>query len=133
MKTGQEVQLPIHSDVQKIINKRGGFPRKISHVNYNKYIKKLCREIGMTELVKGKRIDGKTNRLKVATYPKFELIASHIGRRSFATNHFGKFPNQVIMRVTGHLTEKQFLNYIGKKDTHHFSDFTKYWAELENK
>jgi hypothetical protein len=85
----------------------------------------------MTQTIKGKRKDKTTNRLKVGLYQKYELIASHIGRRSFATNHYGKFPNQVIMKVTGHLTEQQFLEYIGKKDTEHFSDFMKYWAELE--
>ena len=89
--------------------------------------------VGMTKVIKGKKMDAETKRQVVSTFPKYQLVSSHIGRRSFATLHFGKFPNEVIMKVTGHKTNAQFLEYVGERDTDHFSDFMKYWGELENK
>ena len=50
-------------------------------------------------------------------YPKYELITSQVGRRSFATNNYGKIPTPLLMNVTGHSTETMFLEYIGKTAT----------------
>ena len=52
-------------------------------------------------------------------YPKWQLITSHVGRRSFATNFYGKLPTSYIKDITGHGTEAMLLKYIGKtsKDT----------------
>ena len=75
--------------------------------------------------------DPEKKRKATGKYPKFELITSHIGRRSFATNHYGKFTNHVIMQVTGHQTERQFLDYIGKRSTEHITDFMKFWKEQQ--
>ena len=47
-------------------------------------------------------------------YEKWKLITSHVCRRSFATNQYGILPTPLIMQITGHSTEKMFLNYIGK-------------------
>jgi len=51
------------------------------------------------------------------SFPKFELVTSHIGRRSFATNNYGRIPTPLLMNVTGHKTEGMFLQYIGKTQT----------------
>lgn len=60
-------------------------------------------------------IDDKGTTRKVSgTYPKYELMTSHICRRSFATNLYGHIPTPVIMAITGHSTETMFLNYIKK-------------------
>lgn len=50
------------------------------------------------------------------TYPKFELVTSHIGRRSFATNYYGKIATTFLINITGHSSETMFLNYIGKSN-----------------
>ena len=41
--------------------------------------------------------------------------SSHSGRRSFATNLYGKIPIEQIMSITGHETEMSFLLYINKR------------------
>ncbi|HHT22615.1 MAG TPA: hypothetical protein GXZ87_04795 [Bacteroidales bacterium] len=58
-------------------------------------------------------------RKEVGIYPKWQLITSHVGRRSFATNFYGKLPTSFIKDITGHGTEAMLLKYIGKtsKDT----------------
>ena len=46
-------------------------------------------------------------------YKKWECVVAHTGRRSFATNMYKRnFPTLMIMRITGHKTEKAFLSYI---------------------
>ena len=42
------------------------------------------------------------------------MVSSHIGRRSFATNYYGKMPTALIQAITGHKTESSFLLYIDR-------------------
>lgn len=122
VKTGANVVIPILPQVQAILDKhKGSFPPLFSnkqHHNYNRYndlIKEVCKLAGINELCKGrnKNIGGRMS--KVITKPKWELITSHIGRRSFATNFYGKINQQLIQSVTGHKTETSFLKYINKE------------------
>ncbi|RPG55231.1 MAG: hypothetical protein CBC56_005720 [Flavobacteriales bacterium TMED96] len=105
-----------------MLNKRNGsFPKKISDQKYNDYIKEVCQLAGITEVIHGGKsvnvgtIEKKSYRKKKGMYPKYELVTSHIGRRSFATNYYGKIPTPLLMSATGHSSEKQFLEYI-KRD-----------------
>lgn len=115
-KTNKIMSLPLHAKVSEILNKRNGdFPRKISSQKYNMYIKEVCKIADITQLIKGsKEIN---NRRVAGMYPKNELVSTHIGRRSFASNFFGIIPTSLIMFATGHSTEKMLLQYIGKTDT----------------
>jgi integrase len=78
--------------------------------------------VGFKEVVEGAKIseitikkNGKKetiHRKQVGKFPKHELVTSHICRRSFATNLYGKIDTLTIMKITGHKTESQFLSYI---------------------
>lgn len=121
-KTKKDVVLPILVDVQQVLDKRkGSFPDKISDQKYNDYIKEVCQLAGITEVIHGGKTvnvgteEEPTYRKKKGMYPKYELVTSHIGRRSFATNYYGKIPTPLLMSATGHSSEKQFLEYI-KRD-----------------
>ncbi|MDE3741665.1 phage integrase SAM-like domain-containing protein [Maribacter polysaccharolyticus] len=122
-KTGKLMTIPVHSKVKAILEKRGGeFPRKISDQRYNEYIKEVCKLAGINEMVTGrKKVNINPNkkerakyRVIEAEYPKWDLVSSHIGRRSFCTNHYGKIPTSHLMYISGHSTEALFLEYIGK-------------------
>ena len=126
-KTGKTVSVPIHPHVEQIITKNNSFPRPISDVNFNLYIKKLCKEAGFTQLIYGTRQNPKTHKKETGMFEKHELIRSHICRRSFATNHYNELPNKLIMAVTGHATEKMLLNYIGVTEEDHINDFLELW------
>ncbi|MEP0133356.1 MAG: phage integrase SAM-like domain-containing protein [Eudoraea sp.] len=121
-KTGKIMSIPIHLKVIEILNKRGGnFPREISDQKYNDYIKKVCKLAGLTDIVKGTKKqelspNSKIYRNESKMYEKWELVTSHIGRRSFASNFNGKIPRTYLTYMTGHSTEKSFLNYIGKSN-----------------
>ena len=89
------------------------FPRKISQVIFNKQIKSLCKMAGIDGLVSGFKNNPKTRRKEVVCAPKYEFITSHIMRRSFASNYYGKIETPLLMNITGHSKESTFLTYIG--------------------
>jgi len=136
-KTNQKIILPLHHQVREIIESdNGSFPRKISSQKFNDYIKLVCEKGGLNEEVNGsKSIELKKGvwRKVKGTYKKWELVSTHICRRSFATNHYGKLPTPVIMAVTGHTTEKQFLSYIGKTSKDNAEVLMKFWQHQELK
>ena len=113
--------VPLSKKVLAILkNRKGNFPYSISDQKYNDYIKDVCKIAEINEKVKGSIIEvnkDKVKRKKSGIYEKWELVSSHIGRRSFATNNYGKIPTSLLISATGHSTEKMFLEYIGKSDT----------------
>lgn len=117
-KTSKQMSIPLSSKVLDILDKREGeFPRSISDQKYNDFIKLVCQEAKLNERVEGtKKIEVSKGvwRNKKGIFRKHELVSSHIGRRSFATNNYGKIPTVFLMNMTGHGTEKMFLTYIGK-------------------
>jgi len=121
-KTGKLMTVPLSSKVVTILNKRNGqFPRAISDQKYNDYIKEVCKEAGVNDNVEGsKKVEtspgSKKYRKETGIYEKWELVSSHIGRRSFATNNYGTIPTSFLKYVTGHSTESMFLSYIGKSN-----------------
>ena len=89
------------------------FPRKVSQVLFNKQIKALYMMAGIDELVSGFKNNPKTRRKKIVNAPKYEFVTSHIMRRSFASNYYGKIETPLLMNITGHSKESTFLTYIG--------------------
>lgn len=131
-KTGKPTRIPLHGSIKKVIDKNyGEFPRAISEQKFNDYIKEVCKDVGLTQLVKGARMNPQTRRKETGEFPKYELVSSHICRRSFATNHYGLLPTPVIMSITNHGTEKQFLTYIGKQQQDHAQILSEYWDKVE--
>jgi integrase len=116
-KTGKIMTVPLSKRVRAILKKRRGeFPRRISDQRYNEYIKEVTQLAGITKPTKGS-IQDKTFRKVAGTYPKWQLVTSHIGRRSFASNNYGRIPTALLIGATGHATEQMFLEYIGKSDS----------------
>jgi len=98
------------SVIQLLENK---FPKRVSQVVFNKQIKSLCKMAGINGLVSGFKNNPKTRRKEVVSAPKYEFITSHIMRRSFASNYYGKIETPLLMNITGHSKESTFLTYIG--------------------
>lgn len=128
-KTQKLMTIPILNEVDEILSKRNGeFPRAISAQKYNDYIKEVCKACEINQLSKGKIREciypdkPKEDRTPydyrdvVKELPKYNFVSSHIGRRSFATNYYGKVPTTFLKEITGHSTEKMFLNYIKKSN-----------------
>ena len=90
-KTGKKIVIPLIPDAVDVI--KDGFPRPISQQRFNEYLKEL---------------------MVIAKIEKD--VTSHVMRRSFATNYYGKISTPLIMSVTGHSRESVFLDYIGKSE-----------------
>ena len=91
-------------------------PKEIPHQKLNEYSKVVCKLAGIVEVVKGTKLNTETNRKELGNYPKYELIASHCFRRSFASNYYKKIPTAVLIGITGHSKESLFLTYINKRE-----------------
>jgi len=131
VKTEKLVAVPLQDKVLAVLERRRGeFPRRISDQKYNDYIKEVCRQAGIDNKVQGDKItvlDNGDKRTEFGVFEKWELVSSHIGRRSFATNYFGKIPTRLIMSVTGHEKEQTFLTYINKTQTEQAKELADYF------
>lgn len=117
-KTGVTVCIPLRHRVRDIIAKHGGVVKyRDSQTNFNKCVKTLCKKAGVKDKVLCEYTQG--TRIVRKSIPKYKLVSSHTGRRSFATNaYFSGIPIARIMLITGHRTEEAFFRYIriGKKE-----------------
>ena len=131
VKTSKLMVMPLNEVVNKILEKRSGdFPRKISDQKFNKYIKEVCQLAGLTQIIKGSKLDANTKRKVKGEFPKYELVTSHIGRRSFATNYYGIIPTSLLIAATGHKSEKEFLGYIGKAEGESAKQLAQYFKNI---
>lgn len=124
-KTGAKMKIPLLNKVQEVLDKRNGeFPRKISDVKFNLYIKEVCKTAGIDEMIYNGKIvtierEGKPKIIRKVfdEFPKYELVTSHIGRKSFASNFYNIVDTTYLLNFTGHTTERQLLAYINKTET----------------
>jgi integrase len=83
----------------------------ISNQRSNEYIHLLCKEAKIDEQVMQTYYKG-NDRIDVVR-PKYELVGSHTGRRTFICNALAMgIPPQVIMKWTGHSDYKAMKPYI---------------------
>lgn len=144
-KTGKNVTIPVLPTTKEILGE--GLPYKIAIQNFNNQLKELCQLVGINEPTTGTKIvlldksgniiekdqKGKykekgTKRKITGIFPKYELITSHVCRRTFATNQYGILPTPLIMQITAHSTEKMFLGYIGKSSMDYAQQIANFYS-----
>ena len=112
LKTKAKVVIPIHTVVKRILEKYNyELPHCIANTHANGQLKEIAERAKIdTDIEVIKTIGGKFDR---KVYKKWELVCTHTGRRSFATNSFlAGVPAISIMMITGHATESVFMKYI---------------------
>jgi integrase len=133
-KTQAPVTIPIHPQVRSILEKRAGelpifkLSSTALEVLFNKEIKSICKAAEITQKIIGDKRDKKSNRNVRGIYPKHELVSSHICRRSFVTNHYGKIPNMAIMAITTHSSEKQLMDYVKISQDQYIEMVREHWS-----
>ncbi|MBP6609646.1 MAG: site-specific integrase [Paludibacter sp.] len=128
-KTNNKVVIPLHPVVSEILNKYDGGLPTISDQKFNDYLKDVCRLAGLTELHTITRTVG--GKEVTESSPKYELISSHTGRRSFCTNMYKRGLDSLMIRsISGHKTEKSFLTYIKIGAEEHAEMMAKKWSEI---
>jgi integrase len=114
-KTGARVVVPIHPIVRKVIDSNfGNLPPKVSSSDFNINIKTICQVCEIDYQVYGKLFDKDLKRKKIGYFKKYQLISSHVCRRSFATNNYGKFDEAVIKSVCGWSKKSKQLEHYNK-------------------
>lgn len=115
-KTGDRVKIPVSPVVRAVLGKYEGrtansLPPAISNVKMNAYLKELGQLAELDSPVTVRKTKG--GLLTTRTVPKWELLTTHVARRSFATNMVQRdYPVAMIMGVTGHKTEAMFWKYV---------------------
>ena len=112
--TNKKLIIPISSRLQRLIDLYNGelpnWPSYGLH-NFNELIRYCAKQanISVNQQVEY-RIRGVFQEKSI---PKWQLISSHTCRRTFCTLKFLQgMPAQVIMKFSGHTTEKNFLSYL---------------------
>lgn len=123
-KTGDRVTIPLLPQVLAILEKYD-YQFK-SNAKINEQLKKVCEKAKINQVIRRKSyVKGV---LVDKAYKKFELVSSHTGRRSFATNSYQKgIPTATIMKITGHRTEKSFYKYIKLDNKEHADILLEAW------
>jgi integrase len=130
-KTGKKVVIPISKRLQRVLDKNGmKIPDCPNSIYFNHRIKEVCKLAGMDSQFS--RIIQRGNRKEEVSVPKYEAIASHTCRRSFCTNQFLKgMPALLIRKISGHATEKAFLQYIKIDEEKAAEEMAKRWMEFD--
>jgi integrase len=102
-KTKMKMNIPLMPKALVILNKYKDTDRplpKYTNQKFNKYLKEVCKEIGMTQKIKITRQKAGNDIEEVK--PKYELIASHSGRRTFVNIAYANgMSESTIKYITG--------------------------------
>jgi len=111
-KTDGFVSVPLTEESERLITRLiAGEVHPITNQKMNKYLKELGKICGLTDPFEVSEFRGKMKVTK--TVPKYELLGTHSGRRTFATNLLlSGLPAQTVMMFTGHKDMKSFSAYV---------------------
>lgn len=118
-KTGTKVVVPFHPFVADIFDRYGNKPpQRMDEQTINKLIKEVAESCGIDgiEYIKTTRGGEEVTEKKY----RFEMTKTHTARRSFCTNAYKSGIGMVdLMKISGHTSEKNFLNYIKISEEEH--------------
>ena len=111
LKTGRSVVLPASPKLIACLERNGGRAPALSQQKFNEAIKRVCKKIGMTDLVHYSKSQG-AGRVSCAKH-RYEMVSSHTARRTGATRlYLSGVPIKRCMLLSGHSTEANFLRYV---------------------
>lgn len=101
----------------------------ISQQKYNEYIKQCCEEVGIDSLLTLIEYRG-SNRIE-RTVPKYDLITSHVARKTFVTNSLILGMKELVVRnITGHKKEASFKKYVKIADNLKKTEMENTWDKI---
>jgi integrase len=130
VKTKQKIEIPLIKSAVEILEKyeyliTGPLPI-ISEPKYNEYIKECCRIAGIDSPISITRHVG--NSCTTTTHPKYQLITSHVGRKTFTTLSLVKGMSETNVKlITGHKSYEHFRKYVGPSKKQKRDDMVKAW------
>ena len=109
------------------------FP-KVHNQDFNEIIKDVCKKVGMTSIIK--KVKTKKNKIIEEVIPKYKLISSHTGRRTFITLSLNdNIRPDIVMKTTGHKkfeTMKRYTKITDKNVSKEYTDKKKIKPDGDN-
>ena len=111
-KTSDKVEIPLTPEAKEIVDAIiSKEVRIITNQKMNDYLKDLCELVGIDEPFE--KVTCRGGKKVVTSHPKYELISTHTGRRTFATNLMLKgVAPEIVMEFTGHKDYASFAKYV---------------------
>jgi len=113
-KTKRELTIPLNKISAGILDKYRELDRPlplISSQKLNEYIKDVCQDAEINEPIEIVRFKGPKR--EAITYPKYQLIHIHTGRKTFVTLSLEKgMSAEQVMAITGHTDYASFKRYV---------------------
>ncbi|QNL49229.1 site-specific integrase [Olivibacter sp. SDN3] len=129
-KTREMLTIPLNGYAYEILSRYNHplYPLPIiSNQKYNLYIKALCRLAGIDDTVEIIRYKGAEK--VTIEYPKYELISSHTGRKTFCTLSLERgVPAETVMATSGHTDYKSFQRYVKVTEERKRNEMQKAWG-----
>lgn len=131
-KTKQPLTIPLTPFSKEILSRYEGQHKPlpvISNKNLNLYIKELCKKAGIDEAIEIIRFNG-AKRI-ATTYPKYELIGVHNGRKTFASLSLEKgMSAEEVMSIGGWSDYKSFKRYVTVTEKRNKVVMSKAWGVI---
>ena len=130
IKTGEILTVPLSPYSRAILAKYEAQQRPlpmISNQKLNDYLKELCKLAGINEQIEIVRFRGVKR--EAITYPKYDLLSIHSGRKTFATLSLEKgMSTQQVMAVGGWKDYKSFERYVHVTEKLKIVSMNKAWG-----
>jgi site-specific recombinase XerD len=102
---------------------------KVSAQKFNVYLKECCKEAGIDAAVTITKFSGGSR--KTSSHPKYELMASHAARKTFATlSLLMGVPERVVRNITGHKKEDNFKRYVNFTKEYQKKQMDEVWDKI---
>ena len=111
-KTSEFIEIPLTDRAYQVVcSLISGDIHAISNQKMNAYLKELCELAKIDEPFDSETWIGKNRTVEVK--PKYELVSTHTGRRTFCTKLLEQgVPAQTVMEYSGHKDYKSFAKYV---------------------
>lgn len=126
-KTRDRLVIPLNRYSRPIAERYpNGFP-KLSQQKFNDYVKKLGQRCGIDSRVAV--VEHRGGKQTPSWKPKYELLSSHTGRRTFISQGLERgMPTPVMMTFTGHKDHRTLSRYIKVEDKLKREQMEKAWG-----
>jgi site-specific recombinase XerD len=122
IKTRDHVIIPIHRKLEVLLkNFVDGKYNLVKNLKFNQILKSVCMDAGIDDTVQ--KITYYGHRRVEDSISKYDLITSHVGRRTYITLSLmkGAIPEQV-MQISGHADRSSFQRYVRLVSCHLYYD-----------
>lgn len=128
-KTRDTLTIPVSPKARTILTELwAGRVRPITNQVLNRALKELCQRAGIDAPTEW--LMWRAGKREKTTHPKYELLSSHSGRKTFCSIAIARgISIPALMATTGHKNMKSLSRYLDVQESHQRAEFSKIWAD----